>query len=189
VGILGLGAGVLAAYNGPGDLFHFYEINPLIVRFARDYFTYLEQAPGEIEVTTDDARLALEREPAQGYDLLVADAFSGDAIPLHLMTREAFEQYERHLKPEGILAVNISNRYLDLSPVVARLASGLGRTCVIVEGDREPDAHLEASTWAILLNDRERIEYLLQVPSAHIVTETEGDLWTDDYVNLLSVIR
>lgn len=189
VGLLGLGAGVLAVYARPGDMFHFYEINPLVVRFAREYFTFLNNSPGKIEITTDDARLALEREPPQGFDVLVVDVFSGDAIPLHLLTIEAFEQYERHLKPDGVLAVHISNRYLDLAPVVARLSSSLNQTCIVVNDKAVPNMQLEDSTWALLLSDRETINSLLQSPEARLVTGTERELWTDDYVNLLSVIR
>ena len=114
IGILGLGCGTLAAYGRPGDTLRIYEINPLVLDIARREFTYLRDTPARVEVALGDGRLVLESEPSQQFDLLVMDAFSGDSVPVHLITREAFRTYFRHLKPGGILAVNITNTYLDL---------------------------------------------------------------------------
>ena len=122
IGVVGLGAGTLAAYGQPGDYLRFYEINPEVQAAGRSRFTYLSHCPGKVEVVLGDARLSLEREPPQNFDLLVLDAFSSDAIPVHLLTEEAFALYERHLKTNGVIAVHISNGSLNLEPVVANLA-------------------------------------------------------------------
>src|SRR5258708_40362705 len=121
-GLVGLGAGTLAAYGRPGDVFHFYEINPRVEEVAGRFFTFLGQSHAKTEMVTGDARLSLEAEPSQGFDLLAVDAFSGDAIPVHLLTKEAFALYLRHLNRGGILAIHTSSTYLDLAPVVNLLA-------------------------------------------------------------------
>ena len=141
VGAIGLGVGTVAAYARPGDLFRFYEINPEVLRLATQRFTYLADCRGTCEVVLGDARLSLEaEEPPQPFDLLVLDAFSGDAIPTHLLTREAFDVYRRHLAPDGAIAVHISNNYLNLAPVVRRLAEhcGMKTTHIWAEGDNGP---------------------------------------------------
>ncbi|HEX7928378.1 MAG TPA: fused MFS/spermidine synthase, partial [bacterium] len=125
VGVIGLGAGTIAAYARKGDHLTFYEINGLVEQLARKQFTYLSDAPGTVDVRLGDARLVLEREQPQGYDTFVVDAFSGDAIPIHLLTLEAFQLYFRHLKPDGVLAVHVSNKRLDLAPIVALAADTL----------------------------------------------------------------
>src|SRR5205807_5602010 len=125
VGVVGLGAGTLAAYGRTGDVFRFYDINSDVVELARSEFTFLKDSRAKVEVALGDARLSLEREPAQNFDVLALDAFSSDAIPVHLLTVEAFKTYLRHLKPDGVLAVHISNRYLDLVPVVQQAARHL----------------------------------------------------------------
>src|SRR5262249_15710017 len=118
VGVVGLGAGTLASYRRPGDLYRFYDINPKVVELARTGFSFLKDSKARVEVQLGDARLSLEREPKWDFDVLVLDAFSSDAIPVHLLTVEAFRAYLRQLRTGGILAVHISNRYLDLVPVV-----------------------------------------------------------------------
>ena len=119
VGLIGLGAGTLAAYGRNGDYYHFYDINPLVVWLAKMQFTFLKDCKARVEISLGDARLSLEREPPQDFDVLAVDAFSGDSIPVHLLTREAFALYFYHLKPDGVLAVHVSNKHLDLKPVVA----------------------------------------------------------------------
>src|ERR1051326_6211762 len=133
VGVIGLGTGTLSAYGRAGDYYRFYEINPLVPGIARTLFTYLNDCPAKVEIVMGDARLSLERQPDQQFDVLAVDAFSSDSIPVHLLTKEAMLLFYRHLKPDGILAVHISNRYLDLQPVLAghrdatnRLARGGG---------------------------------------------------------------
>ena len=122
VGLVGLGIGTLAAYANPGDYYRFYEINPLVEPMARKYFLYLDQCRGKVDVVCSDGRLALDREQNQTFDVLVLDAFSGDAIPVHLLTVEAFEIYLRRLAPHGVIAVHISSRHFALRPVVDALA-------------------------------------------------------------------
>src|SRR5580704_2298429 len=141
VGIIGLGVGTLAAYGKPGDAFQFYEINPQVVELAKSYFTFLSDSKAAITIVTGDARLSLERENGPLYDVFIADAFSGDAIPVHLLTTEAFDLYLRHLKPSGILAVHVSNQYLDLVPVVGQLAAAHGLIARLVHTEKD-DAHL-----------------------------------------------
>lgn len=122
IGLVGLGIGTLTTYARTGDYVHIYEINPEVIRLATKEFKYLTNCAGKVEVTLGDARLSLEREPPQNFDLLVLDAFSSDAIPVHLLTREAFAIYERHLNPSGVIAVHVSNTSMNLEPVVVNLA-------------------------------------------------------------------
>ena len=125
--MIGLGTGTLAAYGRLGDYYRYYEINPLVVRVARSEFTFLADCHGKLDIAMGDARLSLEREQPENFDVLAVDAFSGDAIPVHLLTSEAMDLYFRHLRPDGILAVHISNRYLDLVPVLAGEALSTGK--------------------------------------------------------------
>ena len=124
IGVIGLGTGTIAAYGRLGDYIRYYEINPLVLRVARKEFFFLKDCKAKLDVAMGDARLSLEREPPQNFDVLAVDAFSSDSIPVHLLTKEAMELYFRHLRPDGILAVHISNRYLDLQPVLAGRSSG-----------------------------------------------------------------
>ncbi len=142
MGVIGLGAGVTAAYGRRGDFFRFYEINPLDLKIANTWFTFLKDCPADHQVLLGDARLTLERQPSQQFDVLAVDAFTSDAIPVHLLTREAFQLYFRHLNRTGILAVHVSNRYLDLEPVVARNAVDLGRIAIEVDDDGEDEDYL-----------------------------------------------
>jgi SAM-dependent methyltransferase len=125
VGVVGLGTGTLAAYGRAGDYFRFYELNPMVLQLARTEFSYITATPAKVETVLGDARLSLERESPQNLDVLAVDAFSSDSIPIHLLTHEAFEIYFHHLKPTGVLAVHVSNRYLNLFPVVRRSADSV----------------------------------------------------------------
>src|SRR4029077_1832237 len=120
-------AGTLASYGRLGDRFRFYEINPLDIKLARTQFSYLADCQAKLDIVLGDARLSLERQPNQDFDVLAVDAFSSDSIPVHLLTVEAFELYFRHLKPTGILAVHVSNKYLELKPIVGLAAQALGK--------------------------------------------------------------
>ncbi len=194
IGVTGLGVGTLAAYGQPGDYFRFYEINPLVTRAAHDYFTYLADSPARSEVIEGDARLSLERELAAGkpqnFDVLVLDAFSGDAVPMHLLTREAWAVYLQHLKPSGVLAVNVTNIHLDLIPVVQALAKEFGLTLqVVVAGQKDAVAQMP-TTWALLTRDpgffaRHRI-----ASEAEYIETTDRPpiLWTDDFSNIWLVL-
>ncbi len=139
VGVVGLGVGTLATYARPGDRYRFYEINPEVLRLARKHFTYLDDCRGRWEVVLGDGRLSLEREPSQQFQLLVLDAFNGDAVPTHLLTAEAFAVYRRHLAPDGAIAVHVTNTYLSLAPVVRGLAENYGLHHVRIwnDGDRQ----------------------------------------------------
>ena len=190
VGIIGLGAGTLAAYGKPGDTFQFYEINPQVIQLAKSHFTFLSDSKATITIATGDARLSLERETALPYDVFIADAFSGDAIPVHLLTREAFALYLRHLRPSGILAVHVSNQYLDLAPVVAQLASVDGLTARLVRSPKD-DAHLYSQAdWILMTRDGSFFARPEIAGAAKIIAPRPGlRLWTDDYNNLLQVFK
>src|SRR5580704_425351 len=132
VGVIGLGTGTVAAYGDAGDVIRFYEINPLVERLARHWFTFLHDSPAQIDVVLGDARLSLAAEPPQHFNVIVVDAFSGDAIPVHLLTREALVLYRRHLQPNGIIVFHVSNQYIDLEPVIAGIAGDAGLRAVSI---------------------------------------------------------
>jgi hypothetical protein len=190
VGIIGLGAGTLAAYGKPGDSFHFYEINPQVIELAKSHFTFLSDSKASIGIALGDARLSLERETGPLYDVFIADAFSGDAIPVHLLTREAFRLYLTRLKPEGILAVHVSNQYLDLAPVVAQLARSEGLTARVVRSPKD-DPHLYAQAEWVLMTGNPEFFTRPEISSVSSAIEERpgARLWTDDYNNLLQVLR
>ncbi len=154
VGVIGLGTGSLASYGRKGDVYRYYEINPLVLKVARLEFTYLQDCPAQIDVVMGDARLTLESELAAGqsqrFDALAVDAFSSDAIPVHLLTKEAFELYFKHLKPDGILCVHVSNRYLNLVPVVAGLADALGKEAKVINTGEDEANALSATEWVLI---------------------------------------
>jgi spermidine synthase len=179
IGAVGLGVGSVAALTKPGDYLRFYEIDPDVYHIAQTSFTYLQDAPAKIDVVLGDARLSLEREEPQQFDLLILDAFSGDAIPVHLLTKEAFAIYRKHVKPDGLFAIHISNRHLDLKPVVAGLAQEFNLKYFFWSPDIRPGAGGEyPSTWAVL------------EPQTDIPTPRGDEIfWTDDRVNLLGILK
>jgi signal transduction histidine kinase len=196
VGVVGLGVGTIAAWGRPGDYFRFYEINPAVVELAKDpngYFSFLRDSSAQVDVVPGDARLSMENELAQGrsqqFDVLVIDAFTGDAVPTHLLTREAMLIYLRELKPDGVLAVHISNLYLDLRPVLAEH----GRTLNLHYGfvhTEEKDLVDWASDWVLLAPN----EKVLDQPgiSAHLGARDQVRRvrpWTDDYSNLFQLLN
>jgi spermidine synthase len=187
VGVIGLGAGVLATYGRPGDSFRFYEINPLVVALARLEFSFLADSPARVDVVVADGRLALEREPPHGFDVLVLDAFSGDSIPVHLLTREAFVVYERQLRPGGVIAVNVSNRYLDLAPIVASDAHELGRRAVPVDDGGDEALATAMSQWVLVVEPGE--EPIPDGVRSATLQRRDVRPWTDDYSDLLAVVR
>jgi spermidine synthase len=192
VGVIGLGTGTLAAYGRRGDLYRFYDIDSRVVRIARTEFTYLEDSPATIEVALGDARLTLEREPPQGFDVLAVDAFSSDAIPVHLITREALGVYLEHVKPAGIVAFHVSNRFLELAPVVARLAAEHGAHAVLVEDDPdETDATRSHSDWVLVSRDPKALEHEEIVAAGAVPVEDRPHwrTWTDDYSNLVQILK
>ena len=190
VGVIGLGTGTLAAYGKAGDFVHFYEINPLIVKIATSSFTYLRDTPARVEVTMGDARLSLSAEPPQEFDVLAVDAFSGDAIPVHLLTKEAFSLYLRHLKPSGVLAIHTSNTYLDLPPVVQLLANDAGYPARLVTNDDDRRTLVDASDWVLVTRNKrflEELETSVFVDTINVPPHLR--LWTDDYNNVFRILR
>jgi SAM-dependent methyltransferase len=190
VGIIGLGAGIIAAYGRTGDVYRFYEINPLVVKIARTDFTYLRDSRAEVEVILGDGRLSLEREPQQNYDVLIVDAFSGDAIPVHLLTREALQIYLRHLKKDGILALHISNRYIDLKPVIQRLAEKAGMEAVAVNTAGNPETGAVPAEWVLLSAAGESLEKpRLRGAGKALPRTPDVRMWTDDYSSLFRLLK
>jgi spermidine synthase len=190
VGIIGLGAGTMAAYAQPGQTFRFYEINPDMVRLAKQYFHYLSDCQGETEIVLGDGRLSLEHEPLQHFDLLVLDAFSGDAIPAHLLTIEAFEVFRRQLKPQGTIAVHISNRYLNLAPVVCGVGKALDLTPLAFGSTGNPAASKFPAEWIVLSENPVFIaRYPEAVATARQVRDLPHGCWTDDRSNLFEILK
>jgi hypothetical protein len=190
VGVIGLGAGTLAASGRRGDRYSFYEINPLDVEVANSEFSFLRDSPAKVDVVVGDARLSLEQETPQGFDILVVDAFSGDSIPIHLLTQQAFELYFRQLRPGGLLAVHISNEYEDLEPVVGSVAGSLGKKMVLITNADDHPAGIFAANWAIV-GDAAALAAEPRIEDASIAPAPTNDkeLWTDDYSSLFRVFK
>jgi hypothetical protein len=189
VGIIGLGAGTLATYGNSGDTFRFYEINPQVIQIAQSLFSYLRESKAAIQIIPGDARLSLQAEPPQEFDVLVIDAFSGDAIPVHLLTREAMALYLRHLQPNGILAFHVSNNYLQLAPVVERLAQAFGYKSFMIATEASAEDLSAASQWVLVTRKRSFVQLLSLSPAAETVPIPPGlPVWNDDYNNLLQVL-
>ena len=190
VGIVGLGVGTLAAYGRKGDYFRMYEINPDVISIAKRYFTFLSDSPAEQEILTGDARLSLEFESPQNFDILVLDAFSGDAIPVHLLTREAFGVYLKHLRQDGVLACHISNLHFNLRPVVAGLANDLGLAYRLIGNAADVNTAARPAVWALLTRTPDRLAGIGNAANAISADQSIGRpiSWTDARSNLLEVI-
>ena len=195
VGVVGLGVGTLAGYGLPGDYYRFYEINPDVYKLSSGStptFTFLADSPAKIDVQIGDARLLLESEGNRGdwrnFDVLVLDAFNSDSIPVHLLTQEAFQLYLKHLNnPDGVLAVHISNRSLDLAPVLAGIAKQFRLECATVD---YRNVRFQSSLWVLLSRNRAMLELpLLREHALYGSPSTREELWTDDYSNLLHIIK
>jgi len=211
VGVIGLGVGTLAAYGRPGDLYRFYEIDPAVIALARtpEFFTFLHDSKATIDVVESDGRLALDQEERlgePGWDVLVIDAFTSDAIPVHLLTREAFELYERRLAPEGVLAIHVSNRHLALRELAFQLARSTGLAAAALRTASAPALNSVPSRWVLVARRPERLERVLgsiswatrslRLPNDHVSLALPErfpadpvPVWTDDYSDLLSVLR
>ena len=189
VGVVGLGSGTLASYARPGDYFRFYEINPQVIRLATSEFTFTRQAASKVEFALGDARLSLEREAPQNFDVLAVDAFSGDSIPVHLLTREAFALYFRHLKPGGVLAVHISNRYLDLRPVMKQAAKAFGKQAREIDTEDNEDRSCFGCTWVLVTGQRDYFNRTVFELAAPLDKARDLPIWTDDYSNLFRILK
>ncbi len=190
VGVIGLGVGTLAAYAHAGDEFQFYEINSQVVDIAQALFFYLRESHARISTTIGDGRLSLEREHSPPFDVIVLDAFSGDAIPVHLLTREALALYLRHLTEDGVIAFHVSNDFLDLAPVVGQLAADAGYQAVLVHNREDSDEAILAADWVLVTNNQAVLHNpAITVHARAIVNRPGLRLWTDDYNNLLSVLK
>jgi len=189
MGVVGLGAGTLAAYGRGGDVLRFYDINPLVIDIAKNQFTYVYDCAAHVDIVLGDARLSLAREPNQQFDILVIDAFSGDSIPVHLLTREAFAIYWRHLKPNGVLAVHVSNRYLNLSPVVMLAAKESGKRVFEVDNDDDDNREIYGANYVLVTsrpNFFDQPEFRGRLLAINVPTNLRT--WTDDYSNLWQVL-
>ena len=195
VGVIGLGAGVIAAWMKPGDRLVFYEISPRVVDIARREFTFLDDTSAKTEIVLGDGRLSLEREPPRGYDVLGIDAFSGDSIPMHLVTREAMAIYVKHLKPDGVIVFQATNRFIDLLPVVKRLAAEFGLEAVNVAdepetGEEGADYWYSSTDQIIVTRNRKLLEWPRIAEAAEEIHERPGlPVFTDAHHNLLRILK
>lgn len=189
LGVIGLGTGTMAAFGRAGDYVRFYEINPLVPQIARGQFYFVPDCKAHVDIAMGDARLTLEREQPENFDILVVDAFSSDAIPVHLLTREAMDLYFRHLKPDGFLAVHISNRYLDLSPVLAGEAKVEGKQGRIVETEDDDSQDLFGTTWVLIRSPQSGFSKEITNRSSDLAKARQIRLWTDDYSNLFQILK
>jgi len=194
VGVVGLGAGGIIAYGRKGDTFRFYEINPQVIELARREFTFMTATPATIEVVLGDGRLSLERERDQKFDVLLMDAFSGDSIPLHLLTREAMAIYMRHLKPGGVLGFQATNRFIDIGPVVGSLAAEYGLTAVSIshtpDGEDGPDYWISSTVQILVTSNRKLLEAgKIRDAGTTLAVDPGFRMWTDDFNNLLHVLK
>ena len=195
VSIIGLGTGSMAAYAKPGQHFTFYEIDPAVEQVARDerYFTYLADCRGKVDVVLGDARLSLQAAPAAHYDMFILDAFSSDAIPLHLVTREALRLYLSKLKEGGVMAFHISNRYLDLKPVLGNLAQDAGLSCWVRDDLNLSAAELSdlkcGSVWVVMARRPQDLTPLTADSRWQKLSGNGAPLWTDDFSNILTVFN
>jgi spermidine synthase len=193
VGIIGLGVGALAAYGQSGDHYTFYELNPLVVDFASRYFSYLDNAKADVDVKLGDARVSmqneLDSEQKNAFDILVIDAFSGDLIPTHLMTHEAFLLYQQHIKTQGVLALHISNRHLSLLPVIMHHSRTINMQVMLFETPGNGNEH--DAQWVILTNNRllTQSPRLLYKQTVIAKDQYQKVVWTDDYSSLLAILK
>lgn len=188
VGVIGLGTGTLAAYGEAGDRFRFYELDPAVITVAKTEFGFLRATPARVDVVLGDARLNLEREVSNQFDALVVDAFSGDAIPVHLITREALRVYRRHLKPDGVIAFHVSNRYLALAPVVQKLAEDQGMHAVLISD--APKAPLLKTDWVLVSANEKPFSKPAIADAASMPAIIPGlRVWTDDTNDLFKILK
>lgn len=190
VGVVGMGVGTLTTYGRSSDTFRIYEIDPDIVYLADTYFSYVRDSPADVEVVLGDGRLSLERETPQAYDLLVLDAFSGGTIPVHLLTQDAFAVYLRHVKPDGAIAYNISNRYLNLEPVIWAAADRAGIPTATIDSDADDEGYEMDATWVVVSHNRSLVRYL-ELQSSYLERDPSAMpiVWTDEKASPFQLMR
>jgi SAM-dependent methyltransferase len=190
VGVIGLGTGTVAAYGNAGDVIRFYEINPPVERLARHWFTFLHDSGAKTDVVLGDARLSLSSEPPQNFNVMVVDAFSGDAIPVHLLTREALALYRRHLRPDGIIVFHVSNQYIDLEPVIAGIAGDAGLRAVSVHSHGDEQTGLYYADWILVTANQAFLDQPEIVNNGFSTPLQEGvRVWTDNYSSVFPLLK
>ena len=193
VGVVGLGTGTVAAYGRLGDYYRYYEINPAVLDIARTQFFFLPNCKAKLDVAMGDARLSMERElqtgQPQNLDVLAVDAFSSDSIPVHLLTKEAMELYFRHLQPDVILAVHISNRYLNLQPVLAGETAALGKIARVIDTEDDEDTDVFGATWVLITSPATGFQGEELTNTSPLAPKVSVRLWTDDYSNLFKILK
>jgi spermidine synthase len=190
--VVGLGAGAIAAYVRPGQRWTFFEIDEGVLRAAQRHFTYLRDAPVKVDVVLGDARVSLAKEPVGRFRLLVLDAFSSDAVPTHLLTREAFALYVSRLSPHGVLAVHASNRYVRVDAVVADVARDLGLAARVAGGDRSDTSDPSRAVWVVIARSEEDLRALAgdaRWREATSCVGVGGRVWTDDFSDWIGRLR
>jgi hypothetical protein len=189
VGVVGLGTGTLAAYGRAGDVIRFYEINPQVIEIARRDFKFISGSKGRVDTVLGDARLTMEREAPQQYDVLAIDAFSSDAIPVHLITKEAMAIYLKHIKPDGVIAFHVTNRFLKLSPVVKQIADTYGlKVALIADDEGEGDA--SRTDWVLVTRNQKLLDNeKIKEDTTEITEIPRLRLWTDDFNNLVQILK
>ena len=193
LGVIGLGVGVVACYTKPDQEMDFYEIDPAAIHIATDpaYFTFMRDCPGNRHIIVGDGRINLAKAPDERYGFFILDAFTSDAIPMHLLTLEALSTYGRKLRPDGVMAFNISNRYLDLLPVFQTLSAELGWRALYSYNIAADPARDVSSLWVVLAKNEKSLEPLARLGPWKPLPQGSGKLyrWTDDYTNLLGILR
>jgi SAM-dependent methyltransferase len=190
IGVIGLGTGTLAAYGRPGDVIRFYDLNPAVEPIARNLFTYVRHSKATVEVVPGDARVSLTNEAPQRYDVIAIDAFSGDAIPVHLITSEALALYRRHLAPGGVVAFHVSNRYLQLAAVVRQLAEHAGMSATDIHSGDDEDQAVYSAEWVLVTDDAAlTAAFQVSADTEDIAVPRGLRRWTDDYNSLLPILR
>jgi hypothetical protein len=189
VGVIGLGVGTLVSYGRKDDYFRLYEIDPMVIDIARKNFSFLARTAAATDIVLGDARLQLEREPAQRFDVLVVDAFSGDSVPIHLLTQEAFAQYFRHLKADGVLVVHITNRFLDLRPVMKTAANHFGKEVRLVDFEGNSKKLVLRSRWALISADAAWFKDPRLASATSIADPIGFQPWKDDYSSIFSILQ
>ncbi len=189
VGLIGLGTGTLAAYGKTGDVYRVYEINPQVINLAQKEFSFMRDSQAHIEIVQGDARLSLEKEEPQKFDVLAVDAFSGSSVPIHLITREAMAVYLRHLNPDGIIAFHVTNRFLRLAPVVESVAKDLGLHAALIH-DEAIDSPLSETEWVLVARDPRVLQQKVFLSASSPIEPIPGlATWTDDFNNLFDVLE